>query len=170
MGRNAQPFKLSPAERTALDAARLEYLAWHEGLAPVNPAELAALRKASKAMAKALLPLLDSSANQTASRLLVRMQEAERFQSSQEHYSRTLTEFYAAATLIDRACGTEVRPGVKARERTTWWIQAAAAQWRAAGLPVAARGRFLVALTQYDAPGVPNVTDAGQVTAALQTP
>jgi hypothetical protein len=37
MGRPSQPFALKAAEAAALDAARLEFLAWHEDMPQLQP-------------------------------------------------------------------------------------------------------------------------------------
>jgi hypothetical protein len=169
MGRPSKPFKLTPAEVAALDAARKHHLAWHEGLPPMKPKVLAELRKTARAMSESLLPVLgDGGMNPTRARLLVRMQEAELCQKPQEYYWDHLLLVNYTMLVIDRACAAEVRRGRKSDERAGSWIRNAAAHWRAAGLTVAARGRFGAALAQYHAPGIPSVIDAGQIALALK--
>lgn len=171
MGRHAQPFKLASAERAALDAARAQFLAWHEDLPQLHPKALTDLRKAARAMYAALQPVLWGPMNPTAARLLARMQEVElqhRRLQGQQHHAELLATAAATADLIDRACAAEVRPGRKGDARAHSWVRMAAAAWQAAGLPLRPAGRFGSALAAFRAPGIPTVTDPDQVRAALR--
>lgn len=105
MGRPSQPFKLKPAEAAALEAARVQFLAWHEDLPQLNPQLLADLREAARVLHRALAPVLNQVMNPTAARLLVRMQMAELHQHSQDHYSQALVLTSYTAGLIDRGPG-----------------------------------------------------------------
>jgi hypothetical protein len=129
---------------------------------------LADLRKAARAMNKALAPVLDECMNPTAARLLLRMQMAESFLHPKDHYSQLLTWASYTAGLVDSALAPEVRKSRKRDERAHAWVRTAAHQWRAAGLPVTATGRFRAALAHYHAAGVPLVSDRDQIAAALK--
>lgn len=168
MGRHAQSFTLAPAERAALDTARSQFLAWHDNLPQLQPKTLAELRKAARAMNKALQPVIGGTLNTTAARLLVRMQETELHQHAQRHYADLLTMAAYTAGLVDRACAAEVRPGRKGDARAHSWVNTAAAAWHAAALPVRPAGRFGSALAAFRAPGIPVVTDRDQIRAALR--
>lgn len=124
MGRRSKPFALTPEEAKALDAARRHFLASYEDLPPLNPKALADLRKAARAMHKALGPVLDSHMNPTAARLLMRMQEVEGCHRTQRHYADLLTTADYTASLTDRACAADVRRGRKSDERSQTWIPA----------------------------------------------
>ena len=146
MGRTSKPFALTPAEASALEAAREQFLAWHRDMPQLQPKALADLRKAARAMHRALAPVLDSVMNPTAARLLVRMQITELHQHSQDHYRQLLTWASYTAGLVDTALAPEVRKSRKSDERAHAWVRTAARQWRAAGLPVTAAGRFRACL------------------------
>ena len=103
MGRTSKPFALTPAEASALEAAREQFLAWHRDMPQLQPKALADLRKAARAMHRALAPVLDSVMNPTAARLLVRMQITELHQHSQDHYRQLLTWASYTAGLVDTA-------------------------------------------------------------------
>jgi hypothetical protein len=168
MGRKTQPFTLAPAELAALEVARAQFLAWHDGLPALQPKVLSELREAARMMSKALVPVLDAANNATASRLLVRMQEVELCQQAQGHYSDLLQMAAYTAGLVDKACALDVRPGKKADARAHTWVRTAAAAWQAGGLPVRPAGRFGLALAAYAVQGIPPVTDPDQVRAALR--
>lgn len=168
MGRKSQPFTLAPGELAALEVARAQFLAWHDGLLPLRPIHLSALRKAARMMSKALQPMLDGANNPIASRLLVRMQEVELCQQDQGHYRDMLTAVAYTAGLVDKACALDVRPGTKADARAYTWVRTAAGAWQVAGLPVRPAGRFGLALAAYEAQGIPTVPDRDKVRAALR--
>lgn len=168
VGRQSQPFKLKPAEAAALEAARVQFLAWHEGMPPMRPKVLTDLGEAARNMSKALAPLLDSGGlNPTRARLLVRMQMIELHQKPQDHYHQLLTWASYTASLIDRAVAPEVRRGNKADERAHSWVRTAARHWLAVGLKVTKGGRFRSALTQFHHAGIPLVSDRDQISLAL---
>jgi len=163
------PFKLSEIERAALEEARRQFVAFHEGLPLLQPKAFAALRAAARSTLQALEPFSGPGLSANRQRLLVRMQDLELRQKLQAQYSDLITNSAHCLRLIELACAAEVKPGQKGDERAHTWIRTAAASWRRAGLTVTATGRFARALQDYAGQGIPGIAgDRDQIKLAMR--
>lgn len=143
---------------------------WHDDGARPDHKALAELRKAARAFHKALQPLLAAAPTDgTRARLLCRMQERHLFRRGQSDYHDDLRAAMFTALVIDGACASEVRAGVKADPLATTWIWMAADEWEAAGFKASAaeRARFVAALAAFRDRRVPAAPGVDAVRAAL---